>query len=242
MFRIRSLLALLIALGLTAWPVMADPGAKPTETTVEPQPKPGWIVIEEDVWFRFDDEPTLYMHQAHKSFLKKEYQATARELRKAGGYLHVAAKNASSDTKAALTASALELDRLAADIHDGTVKSVKSLESAFARAERALAADDHAKAKSALSHDHHPKAGHYLSSAVTHVENAAKWSGQKLESGAIATAKGVRTVAEKLREGGGAVVDEAGKGITWIGAEVQRLGKVIEPDRTPTAESKPVEK
>ncbi len=37
----------------------------------------GPIVIEEDVWFHFIDEPSQYMHDAHESLLKKEYNLAA---------------------------------------------------------------------------------------------------------------------------------------------------------------------
>jgi hypothetical protein len=50
-------------------------------------------------------------------------------------------------------------------------------------------------------------------------------------------------VAGKLIEGSGAVVDEAGKGINWVGEEIVKLGKTIEPakkveDTKPAAEKK----
>jgi hypothetical protein len=218
----------LMVLGLAALAIGADRNAKPADKKAEPESQPGWFIVEEDVWIRLNDEPSLHMHQAHESFLKKEYGATTNDLRKAAGYLHIAARNASSETKAALTASAYELDSLATDVQAGRVKSVKSLDTAFARAEHALGADYHAKAKAALNAKHHAMAGHYLRSAVNHVEDAAKWSGHELESGTVATAKGVRSVAGKLIDGSGCIVDEAEKGITWVGDEVEKVGRSID--------------
>jgi hypothetical protein len=217
-----------MVLGLAALAGATDRADKPTDKKAVPESRPGWFVVEEDVWIRLNDEPSQHMHQAHESFLKKAYGATTSELRKAGGYLHIAARNSSSETKAALTASAHELDSLAAEVQAGTVKSVKSLDSAFARAEHALAADDHAKAKTALKAKHHAMAGHYLRSAMNHVEDAAKWSGHELERGTVATANGVRIVSGKLIDGSGFVVDEAEKGVTWVGDEVEKVGKSID--------------
>jgi hypothetical protein len=91
-----------------------------------------------------------------------------------------------------------------------------------------LGADDHEKAKTALNAKHPAMAGHYLRSAVNHVEDAAKWSGHELESGTLATANGVRIVAGKLIEGSGFVVNEAEKGITWVGDEVEKVGRSID--------------
>ncbi len=220
--------ASLMVLGLATLAVGADRDTKPADKKAEPKSRPGWIVVEEDVWIRLNDEPSLHMRQAHESFVKKDYGATTRDLRKAAGYLHIAARNASSETKAALTASAHELETLAADVQAGTVKSVKSLDSAFARAEHALGADDHAKAKTALNAKHPARAGHYLRSAVNHVQDAAKWSGHELERGTVATANDVRLVAGKLIDGSGVVVDEAEKGITWVGDEVEKVGRAID--------------
>jgi hypothetical protein len=243
MLHTRLLLATVVALGMTTLAVAADKAANPTEKKAEPQSRPGLVVIEEDVWMRFNDEPSHHMQRAHASFLKKEYKAAANELQKTASYLHVESQNAVGETKSALAASAEELDRLAHDVAAGTVKSAKTLESAFARAEHALATHHQAKANTALSEKHGTTAGHYLNSAVTHLENAAKWTGHELESGTVATANGVRTVAGKLIEGSGAVVDEAGKGINWVGEEIVKLGKTIEPakkveDTKPAAEKK----
>jgi hypothetical protein len=236
MFHPRIFLAAMMVLSLSALAIAAEPKSKaagglPAVSKAKPEPQPGWIIIEEETWIRLDDEPSHYMRQAHESFLKKEYEAAANELRKSGTYLYVAAQNASQGTKESLLASAHELDRLAAEVRSGTVKSAKTLEAAFARAEHALAAGNHAKVQSAIQDKDHQTAGHYLRSAVNHVEYAAKWSGHELESGAAETAKGVRMVAGKLIEGTSFAVDETGKGTVWVGDEIKRLGKLIEPHR-----------
>jgi len=232
----------ILVMSLSSLAIAADQNIKPADSPAKPEPQPGWIVVEEDIWIRLNDEPSHHMRLAHESFLRKEYETTVSELRKSGAYLHVLVKNASSETKAALKASAHELDRLADEVHAGTVKSVKSLEAACARAEHALAARNHAKAQSALKENHHKEAGDYLHSAVNNVENAAQWSGHELESGAVEMGKSVRIVAGKLKEGGNFVVDEAGKGIKWVGDEVKKLGTFIEPHQPVKPASKAVTK
>ena len=236
---LRPLSLLLLLIAATSPTIVADEKDKPDDKKAEPQTKPGWVVVEEDVWARLNDEPSRLMQQSHRSYLKKEYDAAASELRKAGSYLHVAARNGSSDTKAALSNSARELDRLAGEVRAGTVKSVKTLESTFARAEHALAADHHTKTKSALAGHQQSTAGHYLHSAVTHVENAARWSGHELESGEAATAKGIRVLGDKLVEGSVVAGDEARKGVAWVGETFEKLGKYIEPHKQADETSKP---
>jgi hypothetical protein len=60
-----------------------------------------------------------------------------------------------------------------------------------------------------------------------------------LESGTVATANGVRTLAGKLIEGSGLVVEEAEKGVTWVGDEVETSGKFIESDQRAGTAAKP---
>ncbi|MCA9213488.1 MAG: hypothetical protein KDB27_10510 [Planctomycetales bacterium] len=224
---------------ITAAVFADDNVATSASNSAPPKSTPGWVVVEEDIWLRFSDEPSHHLHQAHESFIKQKYKAAANDVVKAAGYVHIAAQNAASGTKAALIASAQELDRLAKDIKSGAVTSVKKLESAFARAEHALAAHYQAKARSALRQKKHASAGHYLRSAVNHVENGAKWTGHKLESGVVAAASGVRTVAGKLVEGSGFVLDEVGKGVEWVGVEVEKLGKQLEPRQKTDSVAKP---
>ncbi|MEZ6062135.1 MAG: hypothetical protein R3C19_17485 [Planctomycetaceae bacterium] len=195
------------------------------------------FVIEEDVWVRFVEEPSDHMKRAHENFLKKDFKAAAHDLWLAGGFLHAAASNAVGDARTALTASAREIDQLAKDVEAGGVKSVTTLENAFARAEHALAHHHHTMAKTAIRNQRGRTGGHYLRSATNHVENAARWTGHKLEAGAEATANGVRMVAGRLVEGTGFVPDEVGKGVTWVGTEIEKLGKVIEPHQRPGAVS-----
>src|SRR3990172_9024339 len=48
----------------------------------KPDTKPGWVVIEEDIFYVFDDEPSAYFYNAHESFMKRDLQATAPPLPK----------------------------------------------------------------------------------------------------------------------------------------------------------------
>jgi hypothetical protein len=164
-------------------------GAADTKSTTgeKPNPSPGWVVIEEDIWVRFVDEPSHHMLQAHENFLKKDFKAAAHDPHLVGGHLYGAAGTAVGDTKIALLASARELDRLAKDVESGVIKSAKMLEAPFARAEHALASHHLAKAQHAITSKRHATAGHYLHSAVNDVEYAAKWSGHELLKGAVAT-------------------------------------------------------
>ncbi|HYW79369.1 MAG TPA: hypothetical protein VE890_07305, partial [Thermoguttaceae bacterium] len=109
------------------------------------------------------------------------------------------------------------------------VKSADVLKSAFARAEQALAKHHYLKASESMAQKSYHSAGHFLRSAVDHTEAAARWTGHELKAGTVAVLNGGRTVAGKLIEGSGFLVDEAGKAVELVGSEVEELGKVIEP-------------
>ena len=102
----RLFIASVMVLSLAACAIAADRADESDDKKAEPELRPGWFVVEEDVWIRLNDEPSQHMRQAHESFLKKDYGATTSELRKAAGYLYIAARNSASETRTALTTSA----------------------------------------------------------------------------------------------------------------------------------------
>ncbi len=191
----------------------------------------GHVQIDEDVWYRFHDEPPLHMQRAREGFIKREFAATSRELHKAGGYLHAAASQADDDLKTMLHDSAEELDQLSDSVKTGTVDSVTRLENAFARAEHALAIHNQRMAQRAMERADSIRSGQYLRTAVQNAENSAHWAGHKLESGSQKVLDTGRTLAGKMIETPGFVVQESSKGIIAVGAELQLFGKWLEPRR-----------
>jgi hypothetical protein len=208
-----------------------EAGEKPTPE----QPSQEFVEIDETIWLRLADEPHRHMEKAHEEFTKKEFHLAATELRKAAAYLHAAAHHSTKVAKNALTEAASELDRLAMEVTEDSVKSSKSLDAAFARAEHALARYHEERAKEAMDKGHRRTAGEYLHSAITHVENAAKWTGHKLEKGSVEALNFSRTVSGKLIDGAGIAVDEVGKGIEFVGKETEQLGQHIKPHQERTA-------
>ncbi len=223
------LMALVVACNMTPgqFARAAEPAKKKVIQT--PTPPEGWVIIHETVWMRLADQPGEHMKKAQVSFLKKDYKAAASEIRKAAAYLYGAASYAAQDAKKGLIASAHEMDKLAVDVEKGAVKSTGVLKATFARAEHALARHHYLKASESMAKRSYHSAGHFLHSAVSHMEGAAGWAGHELKGGTVAALNGGRTVAGKLIQGSGFVVDEAGKAVGLVGSEVEKLGKVIEP-------------
>ncbi|MDX5997830.1 hypothetical protein HRJ35_03530 [Shewanella oneidensis MR-1] len=224
-----SLLPLSFAVSAQSTP---QPAAKIAEAKDSaPEPPSGWMIIDEVVWLRFVDEPTQHLISARDSFVKGDFEHASDEVCLAAGYLHIAVRKADKKSKSALTKSAQELDTLSSELHSNKATTLLSIDQVFARAVYALAADHQAKVRIAMQARNYKTAGHYLHSAVTEVEQAAKWSGHELEYSAAVTAKDTRVLAGKMVEGTGYVVDEVGKGVEWAGTEIEKLGRVIEPGK-----------
>ncbi len=234
------LLTPVLALGMVMAAVSDEPSkfnttktptsaAKPDKQTASSEAPQDWIIIGEEVWFSILEEPEESMKEARQSFLMKNMTATAGSLRLAAQYLRTEARNSAPEGQTALVASAKEFDRLADQVQKGTVKSVKTFDAAFARAEYALALNHAKKAASAIANKQTRKAGYYLKSAADHLEGAAAWTGQKLGTGTVAIIDGARLLGGRMIEGTGFVLDEASKGVDVIGLEVERFGRFVKP-------------
>ena len=176
-------------------------------------------------------EPGADFKKAHESFIKKDFQASAAEIRKSADFLKKEAASASGKGKKMLEASARELDKLADSVEKGAVKSDRELKGAFSRAEHAVANNYYVKATDSWSRKEAKETGEALGSAAEHMEKAAYWSGHKLDAGASRAIKEGREVSGKLVEGTGYVPEEVGKGLKDMGDAISRFGRKVLPEK-----------
>jgi hypothetical protein len=125
-------IALMIAImpaGIWSGPRTPSPPTGPVvlaqtiQMQAPPKPPSGWVLIEEDVWLTFAAEPQEHFQNAHESFLKKDLQRAAEEIRKAAAFVKVEAGRATDDGKQSLLTSVRELDKLADEVERGTISS-----------------------------------------------------------------------------------------------------------------------
>ncbi len=176
-------------------------------------------------------QPASDFQKAHESFLKKDFKASAAEIRKGADFLKKEAGSAGKEGKKLLTASARELDKLADSVEKGAVKSDKQLKGAFSRAEHAVANNYYVKATDSWGRKAAKETGEALNSAAEHMEQAVNWSGHKLKAGASRAIKEGREVSGKLVEGAGYVQEEVGKGLKDMGDAISGFGKKILPGK-----------
>jgi len=190
-----------------------------------------WVLVEEIDLFVFENEPAQQFHKARENFFKKDMKASAAEIRKGATFLKMQESRATAEGKKALKASIDELEKLANKVEKGTVPSVKELDNVFARAHHALALHHKLKASESWAKKEYKMAGHDLKAAAIHLEHALKWSGHELEAGVVKVIKDTGLLAGKLIEGIGWVPEEVGKAIEYIGTEIDKLGKMLEPTK-----------
>jgi hypothetical protein len=174
------------------------------------------------------EEPESSFQKADEFFLKKNLKAAATEIRKGAEFLKKKGKEASKDGKKGLTASVRELEKLARDVEKGTVTSGEKLKETFARSYQALANHHYLKASESWAKKKTQETGQALTAAAQYLEQTAKWSGRKLETGSAEVVTYVRMVSGKLIKGTGYGVEEVGQGIKEIGRELSKLGKKTE--------------
>lgn len=207
--------------------------AQARQTQASPKGPGGSIVVEEEVRPAAIEGPEQHFRSSRDSFLKKDAKAAAAEIRKAAAILREEAGGAAKQSKQALLASARELGRLADGVENGTVKSAKQLEEAFARAYQALAWHHYLKAEDSWAKKATRETGSELRSAADYLERAWAWTGQKVERGTATAIKDAQDVAGKLTEGLGSLPAEYGKAYEALGKAIEKLGKRVESAARP---------
>ncbi len=177
------------------------------------------------------EEPESSFQKADEFFLKRDLKAAGTEIRKGAGFLKKKVKEASKDGKEGLKASIQELEKLAGDVEKGTVTSEEKLKDTFARSYQALANHHYLKASESWAKKKTKETGQALTAAAQYLEETARWSGHKLETGTVEVVNYVRTVGGKLIKGTGYEAEEVGKGIKEIGRELAGLVKKSEPQK-----------
>jgi Do/DeqQ family serine protease len=164
-------------------------------------------------------------HKARESFLKKDYQNAAVEIRQGAEFLKKEAEQAAGEGKQALLASAEELEQLADRERKGAVNSTRELEQAFARANHALAKYYQGKASESWARRAFSEAGRDLREATVFLENALGWADYQLEAESRDTIKAAKAIGEKMQQGAGWIESEAGKAIEAMRKEIDEAGQ-----------------
>ncbi|HPD55770.1 MAG TPA: hypothetical protein P5294_05505 [Smithellaceae bacterium] len=184
-------------------------------------------------WMAAAAEPASAIEQtfqkAKKDYLDKNINSASEQIKKGAAYMKEKAAKASTKGKGELEESARELDKLADDVKKGTVKSVKRIEGAFARAYHALALESQIESTESWAKRERERAGEALDAANKNLERGIAWAGQKAEESTKKVMRKSEEIALKLKRKGRLITEEVGKGIQDAGKEIEKFGKKISP-------------
>ena len=186
-----------------------------------------WLVTDVTTWYSVSEEPQRHFGRALEAYVKKDYQAAAKEIRKATSYLRLEAGRATNEAKQAIESSVAELDTLAVSVEKETVKDEKTLVTAFTHSNYALSLAHRAKAAESWARKEYDKAGYELKAAAHGLENAAGWAGAEAKTGAAAAVADTKALGDKLASGATWAREEVAKGFESLGNAINALGQKI---------------
>jgi hypothetical protein len=139
--------------------------------------------------------------------------------------------HAGAEGKKLLKSSVGELKKLAQDVEKGKVTTVKTLDDAFSRANKALIRNRQMSAMESGAKGVVAKTGHAIKSAPSHVKHGFSWAGDKIGAAASVVVKDTGFVAGKVIEGGGWAGKRTGDVINTIGVKVENFGRKLQPKK-----------
>jgi hypothetical protein len=182
------------------------------------------------------EAPEQNFKAANKDFIEKDYKAAATEIRKSTEYLHHEAERASGDVKQALNESTRDLDKLADEIENKTVKDEKSLHVEFSRANYALALDHHLKAYDAWGRKEYTNVGYEIKAAAGSIKNSAMWADRRLDEDASGSVSSSIAMGNKIISGAADWTrDQVSDVFRGLGSALDDLGKKIGSKRHHTS-------
>lgn len=184
-----------------------------------------WLVTDATTWYPVADEPQRHFGAAAEAYAKKDYKAAATEVRKAASFVRLESARAAGDVKRGLDTAGADLQRTAAALDKGALKSEKDMEKTFARSEHALALAHRARAAESWSRKSYDQVGYELKAAAQGLESGAAWVGNEAKAAASTATADARAIGDKLASGGVWAKEEIAKGFESLGSGLNKLGR-----------------
>jgi hypothetical protein len=177
-----------------------------------PQAPSGYVIVEDDLWAQHHDQPTGEFEGAEQNFVTGEIPAAAEAIRRGASYVRAEGSRAEPDDRDALQAASDALELLAKRVESEEVQSITELESAFARADHAVASHHLTLARKAQVSDKAKLTGVHLQVAAHDFRRQLTWQHTALDSDAETTLARAEKLASQLQQRGaslGAEVPQA---------------------------------
>jgi len=199
-----------------------------------PLPPPdGYVLVEDDIWFVNRDEPSKLLHKARADYTSENYISAGNDLREAAAHLRIEGHRARDmEIRSALFSSADELRATALSMEQGEQIPSSQLDGIFARAHYNLARANQKMASDAWAAKNIDRARKALHAAMTNVKQGFVWSGHEMEASAVDFSRHVEALCARLAKNESWSDKEIGEAISFVGLEVNRLGKELQSSAT----------
>jgi hypothetical protein len=218
----------LAVLAIVTIAVLGCQQEKPPEKPKMTIPK-GQVLVKEDALAVFVDQTEVQMQTAQAALKKRDAAGAARAVRLAVGFVKLEAVQAKGDFKKKLNGAAAALDKIAAALERGETVRSEEMSAAFGRAEDALGRHHHQKAKAAVKAGAAQKVRRRMAASAAAVEAAVKWTGGKPTSEDKAAVAAVKSLADKMAQGGEWTAEEANMVLSGLKGQIDKLKAVVEP-------------
>jgi hypothetical protein len=172
-------------------------------------------------------EAQLFLDSARAAFVAKHASVAAKRLSDAAAFTRRQADTATGAAKKALVGSADELDRLSTRIARGAVKSVNTLDYAFARTHLAEARFHHERALAAWHGPNTASAGAEIVMATDHLERAISDARQTASAETKSGIADARSLATKLARGASVAPTEVDSALATLDKEINGLATTV---------------
>jgi hypothetical protein len=168
-------------------------------------------------------EAQTFFDRARASFILKHRPAASKSLRDAAAFARQQSDSAAGLDKDAFVKSAKELDRLATGIASGTVRSVKTLDNAIARAQLAEAEHHYTRMLRAWNRHDAGVAGAELTMSIDHFDRGASDAGLHLDTTTQSRLADARTLTREMTKGAMLNAGEVETTLSLFDNELQRV-------------------
>jgi hypothetical protein len=166
-------------------------------------------------------EAQAHFDSARAAFRAKRTAIASKELNAAAVFTRDNADSATGAARNALVSSAAELERLATQVSKSRVKSVKTLDYAFARTQLAEAQFHQARAVAAFQGTKIAASGAELLMGVDHFERSFVDAGRTAKEPAKKAIADARSIASKLISGTSVAPADVESALTALGIEIE---------------------
>lgn len=195
------------------------------------------VTVPDSVLNSLIGEPDRHFHRAADLYVKGDTTGAASEIRTGAALIRIEAGRASAADASTLKKTATDLDTLAGNVVNGNVGSRTELDLAFARADLALASHYRSMADQALADKDRAGAARWLKAAGDCVDEAATWTGQSPSGAQAQVWDQMHALQAKIHTSANWTMDEAKKGVGYLGTQIQYLGQQMQGFDTTGAKS-----